>query len=351
MELASDAFISYFENQVAIDAKVINLKEFLNRFSIDKTPTKSILKYELNNEQLVKQGKECVLTNLRLNPHFLNASLTIDYFEPMYSLFKRKNLVITNDDVPRIVFLLHLSKSIFNDFIDFAYLIEQINSIKIVSEQDDYIKELNEIYKKTITNEHLKKEIKKVVQDIIGGDETNYKFEETKLVFFTSSYKGLYGFAGINTVYINQEMLTNMYETSCYDYSAKEKKLLLEISFIRVVLHELSHVAIRFSKNDLNMSSPVEKKREISSQSELIDIEAGALVELNIFKGRIDWHKTAQQKTLSNLKPLYEFIESLKNGQDKPKFNIDIEEVILRTDKIETMAIDFDLHFYHIQME
>lgn len=335
----SEAFVTYFESQIVSKKTRLNLKDFLQNFFQHKTPVKSNLLYGLNQKQLVRQAKECILYNIYLNPYFLNIEFDLKYLQSVYDLFKQTNDTVNSDQIARIIFLLHFSKSILDDFEQFLEIIVGINSIVLVS-NFEFSEKFNTIYEKVLSNSNLKQKIQKVVKMFLGF-ESNYSFESTKLNYFSSSYFGLHGFAGLDSLYVNVDTISMLYGHLCKDYSNDEKLAILKMNFVRVILHEVTHVALRFAKNDFNMSSPAERKTNTSASYAIS--EAGVMTEIEVFKGRINWKKTGEKKL--DLQFCYDFLEKLESNS-KPEFNVNLEDVVLRTDQIRTMAIDMNWETY-----
>ena len=348
-------FITFFESQTVTGTGTteINLKEFLKDFFQHSTPVKDPVKFNISyglcDKQLVKQAKECILKNIYLNLYFLNILFDIKYLKPTYELFKQTTDSVDNNQIARIIFLLHFSKSTLDEFNNFLAILSGLNSIVIVSDFK-FRHQFREIYEKILKNSYLKQCIQQVIESIIGAC-SNYKFEETKCVYFTSSYilpgiTGLHGFAGVDSIYINQDMISNIYNRLSKLYTLEEKLTILKINFVRLVIHETTHVALQYTKNDLNMSSPF-KKNIINSNSCNID-EAGVMAENKVFKGRIDWLKTGEKKL--DLKFCTDFLKELENNR-KPEFNVNLDEIVLRKAQVKTMAIDMDLSIFDFFFE
>lgn len=347
--MAAIAFISHFESK-ASNAGKINLKLFLKQFYAQITPPKLTLNYSLPIEIFIKSSRECILSNFCINPYFKEILVDIKDYTQIYYLFK--TLSIGENEIAQTIFLLHFSKSKIGNVLDFITIMKDVGSIQIVKNVNEYpfYNSLCDIYDKILKNKHLKQKVQEVIKSIIGA-ESNYNFDETKFVFFTSFLNGLHGFAGINTVYINIEMFSQICQFPKYSYN--DQLIILKMNFVRIITHEISHVAIRFKKNDFNMSSPVEKKKKTitdlsTDYDPLIAYEAGALVEEKIFNGRIDWVLSVQ----NNVKVDYcmKFLNQLFNDEC-PEFNITESRTVLRKDTIQTMAIDIDLHYYSFVFE
>ena len=125
----------------------------------------------------------------------------------------------------------------------------------------------------------------------------------------------------------------------------ENKLLILKMFFTRVILHELTHVVLRQTLNDFNISSPqiYETKHQATSTTSCQIsnmIEAGLILEQEIFSGKIDWFRSAFSPNL-NLGYCSRFLDNVLNGLET-SFSIESSGVVLSESVSLIMAVDYE---------
>lgn len=83
--------------------------------------------------------------------------------------------------------------------------------------------------------------------------ETDYKFEETKIIFFECAIPTLTGFSGKNDIYISKSKIENIIDRMEDSLGFEFKNLYINLEFIKLVQHEITHVVLRYILNDINV--------------------------------------------------------------------------------------------------
>ena len=341
--MAAEEFLTHFE-KLNTNKEKINIQDFKNYFST-KTPIKMKMIYSQDIKDSIKQARNCIIGNLFINPYFLKANeLDQKSIKEICSLLKNTESSANDNQIAHLLFLLHLSKSNLKNVGRFQNFFNNFNSIDLKNcENESWYNECNGLFNSLITNKIIKQIINKVIKEISSKDAS---FDcSVNITFFTSSTYPytVNGFAGINQVYISKteiEKLLILINLSC-EYSSDDKNLILKLYLTRLFLHELTHVILRKTLNDFNLSSPniFESTHQEADASCLI--EAGILAEKELFGGKIDWKKTV---AFSNVNVVYcsTFLQNLLNNQ-KTVFSIELSRAIISDLPQLIMAVDCDL--------
>ena len=83
-----------------------------------------------------------------------------------------------------------------------------------------------------------------------------YSTYTSQLAYFSTQISQLYGFAGINEIYLNIQLLNLFYLNLSKKYQHDDKITILNLIFAKIVVHEITQVALRYTSNDFNISTP-----------------------------------------------------------------------------------------------
>ena len=113
----------------------------------------------------------------------------------------------------------------------------------------------------------------------------------------------------------------------------------------RLILHEQTHVILRKTLNDFNLSSPkifepTRNEAALVSCAKPNMIEAGNMSEKELFGGKIDCTGTATSTNFNN-EYCSDFLSKLMKNQ-RTEFNIKSSGVVLNKSKQLIMAVDCD---------
>jgi hypothetical protein len=301
--MISQKFIELYDKS----EKTFDFDYFFKNFYENQSPVKPIkqkVKCNIPNENILKILCDSILGNLFLNPGFKSTikEVNLDDLKPLYELVKAVN----NDKndasfLPKLILYLHMSKCNFG-FLQGIIFFIQIDSVHICNEEERakywFAAELDNTFSKIVNNNQIKFIAIDVVKIITNSKYIDYDFSKLQLKYFKSVIINLNGYAGINTVYIS------IYYLSCfYEYltrlNVSEKLTILKLNFFRIVLHEMTHVILRNSLNDMNDSTPgVIKRSKIqltaANNNEIFE-EAGIISENKMFGGRINWIDSVKQ--------------------------------------------------------
>lgn len=342
--MATSAFINYYEKHQ--NQREINLKSFLINELVEKTPVKLKVIYN-SDSNFFPRIKESILNNLFLNERFTNSSMDVESLSGLYKLFKKTTEQIGDTEVAQLISCLHFSKAVvnFERFVDYFNLLD---SLKIVDFTGyEYFNDLNDFFSLIIKNEHLIDQIENGIFNLTGS-KSSYKFESTKLKFFKHGGHILNGFSGINTFYINTALFTSFTKDYLITVRYRDRddlKVLLKMQLLQIYVHEIIHVAIRFMKNDMNISSPKDLQKEVQA-TKSID-EAGVYIEQKaIFGNTICWYESA----LADLKLDYckKYLNELLSGS-KSKFDIESAQVVIDNEPVTIMGFSYNSKFYKLK--
>ena len=345
--MAANSFIDYVRN-IKKDNDSINVENFFKSYCLNSTPIKMKMKYHDNVQDSIKEARNCIISNLNLNIYFQKKAYKLSRIEEICRVLSESQENANDDQQAQIIFLLHLSKAKFdfNEIKYFEYFFGLIRSIQMKTKEFQYKDEYDVLFNSLKNNKIIKKIVCDIVYDI-SRKKVNYDFNLCNIEYFESKIAGLNGFAGFNKIYISKSEQFNLYEFSGFSstkYTEAEKFVILKCNFTRTLLHEMTHVILRKTLNDFNMSSP--KTYEATSQlsttiTNETAIEAGILAEKRLFNERIDWKMSAKSEHL-NLAYCSSFIEKLFVEQDDT-FDFRLAGVVLNDSAILIMGVDINI--------
>ncbi|XP_012564001.1 uncharacterized protein LOC105848437 [Hydra vulgaris] len=295
METVAERFIFEYEKEPI----EMNFVELLNSFyqNQDTAIVKLPIKTTENKTELVAELTKRIFENFYNNPYFKEElSLVLlkkSYLEPLYTLTKQclnkqlfdpNNEQMLNNVVARQIFVLHFSKCNFKSK-HFLMFLKSFNSISIICNIENIFGfDVKQFCQSLLTNENLKKILHNTIR-LVTNKECRYDCAKTELVFFTTTdLNGVNGYAGNNTIYLSHTSLLQFY------YVTKQNVTVFKLNLLRLVQHEICHVALRHQFCNLNLSTP-EFKETINSNfatGKNYCLEAGLIGECLLFAGRID---------------------------------------------------------------
>lgn len=344
--MAAEAFISYFEKNNKNDESIL-IQDFFKSYVSTGTPVKMRMNYNGNENDLMKQARNCLIGNLIINPFVIKEDgYSQKSIESLYSLLRATVDHANEDEIAQLLFLLYCSNSNINCK-HFEYFFENMSSIHLTTNEEKFLYKVDpkNLFNSLKNNKIIQNIVNKVVKDL-SGKNANFDYNSCKLTFFNSNLKDLNGFAGINRIYVSISALKDIYLKSIY--SNEDTFLILKMSLIRLILHEMTHVVIRHTINDFNLSSP--KIHENSHQKTEADackatklIEAGECSEKELFNGKINWRTSAATKNL-NLEYCSNFLNKLMSNQ-MVDFSIASSGALLYASPTIIMAVDYDFDY------
>lgn len=310
----------------------------------DKYPTA----YQLDDVNIFSNSKESIIRNLCLHPILIQKpNFNVSFLQNLYDFMQ--DMSYSESKLAQCLYLLHASKSDFSSLDltsalnEFNNIFLNFNSIETNVEHKEYnfLKDLEYIFEKILKSSNITKIIDNLINEIISK-ETKFDYNKVRILFFKSRIVDLDGFSGKNTVYVNTKPLLYFNQLNI-DQEIKE--ITLKLNFISLVIHELSHVVLRFKLNDLNISSPFLSEINDDSIKKNVD-ECGYEIEKRFFKHVINWPASACYLNLAYCK---QYLEKLLRNEF---VEIDIEKGRLLTVPFESlpkMAFSYHLrrHFFH----
>lgn len=336
--MAAEEFIKFFET--SINETIISFKNFFKLdFFTGSTPRKGEIKYSGDINNLIKQVRNVIFTNLRLNKSFLRKpKYEREDIQPLYQLIKDTSDIINENQKAQLLLLLHLSKCGNAKKDTFRTFFNQIDSIKMADGLNSFYQEAKCLFTNLLKNKRIQMVISDVVREISGSASKN-DFNIIKFRYFRSKIVGLQGFAGVNEIFVSVNELDYKIDELEY-YSDEEKLKLFKLSFTALFIHEVTHVVLRSSMNDFNVSSLKAwdtSNENVEEEKRPSFVEAEIFAEKKLFKAVIDWEKSAE----SNFNLVYcsDFLEKLFKNEP---VDFDLDEANITISKAPVlMAFDY----------
>lgn len=294
----------------------------LKQMTPDRNLNKSCLRFELSNKDFFRLSKDVILRNLCINPsmekfpNFYNNSL-----KDLYNFMKQE--IFNEDSFIQSIFLIHNSKILLKDQIFMTKIFENFSTIKnsILINEYEIFKELESLFRCLIKSSTIFEKITKQIDELVVKNEI-FDFKNLKLIFIDSNFKTLYGFAGIQKIYVNTKPIIKILTSKAYkNYTEEQKLIVIKLDFIATIVHETAHIVLRQRLNDLNKSSPFLVLQRNSDDKILKNSsECGLDSEKRIFGEAIDWPKSLRSNIL-NFEYCKEYLQSIYELQNK-EFNI-----------------------------
>lgn len=347
--MAVESFKRVFE-EANHNSKIFSfgiLRNNLNLISPKKE--KCSTTYQMDNVNIFINSKESIIRNLCLHPILIQKpNFNVSFLKDLYDLMQ--DMSYSESKLAQCLYLLHASKSDFSSLdltsalIEFNNIFLNFNSIETYVDYQEFsfLKDLEYIFEKILNCLNITKIIDNLVDEILSKQKT-FDYNKVRLVFFKSRIIDLDGYSGKDTVYVNTEPLVYFYQLNI-DQEIKE--ITLKLNFISLVIHELSHIVLRFKLNDLNLSSPfLTDINDDDIKRKNVD-ECGYEVEKRFFKHIINWPASACYLDLDYCR---QYLEKLL----KDEFvEIDIEKgrlLTIHNERLPKMALSYNLrrHFFH----
>ena len=307
-----------------------------------QSPIKYQVQYHSSTEQQLVTLSNAILKNLQSNTFFeknadaqLNYSEFIQLYSSFYGLIKGvfSNQKFDENYIAKLILLLHMSKVSFHQDTFNSFFI-RLDSVKLadvdILSRHEYTCELKDLYSKIISNDKIRRISIDVVRNINGFAKKQISdFQNIKLAFIIDQLDGLFGFAGIDSIYVS----LNTYSKLNTTLDKNSKMIILKMDFIRLIQHELTHVLLRESADDVNISTP----DLLINRGNLVQ-ESGIMAESKHFSGRIDWVESSFSKVL-NLEYCQHYIKCIE-ANEEIDFDIEKAQIIQNTSDICCMALD-----------
>jgi hypothetical protein len=339
----SQGFINFYE-KCLVSKRFRFIDYFQEQFDY-QSPIKYEVQFHSSPEKQLISLCNAILKNLQSNSFFINNAVAdleyskfIQIYGQLYFLIKGVVLNQKYDEnwMAKLIMLLHLSKVSFPREV-FDTFFTRLNSVKLadskILSQHDYTDELEELYLKIIHNDKIRNISVNVIKTInsFNKQHVDYDVNKIKLVFFIDQLDGLFGFAGIDSIYVS----LNTFSKLNMNLDKESKMIILKLDFIRLIQHELTHVLLRESADDVNISTPDILNN--NNRDELIK-ESGIIAEVTHFGGRIDWVESSFSNQL-NFVYCNDYIKRIE-ANEQVNFDIEKANIILNSSEICCMALD-----------
>lgn len=335
--MSAKEFIKFFET--SSNESEISFKDFFKLDFFSASPKKSEIKCSGEINSVIKQVRDEIFTNLRLNEFIQKKpKFVIQVLRPFYQLLKDTTSIINENQKAQLMLLLRLSKSNAKKK-TFRMFFKEASSIELVNGMDKFNQEANSLFSSLLANKRIQMIITDVVNEISGSNSKS-DFKSIKFRYFRSDVVGLEGFAGVNEIFVSVNELDNTID-ELKNYSDLEKMALFKLKFTALVIHEVTHVILRSAMDDFNASSPKawnKSNKNVQENKRPSFVEAGIFSENKLFKGVIDWEESAENGF--NLFYCSDFLEKiLKN--EPADFDLNEAKVFLITKVTLLMAVDY----------
>ena len=338
----AQGFINFYERSLV--SQSFRFSDYFKEQFDFQSPIKYEVQFHSSIEKQLISLSNAIFKNLQLNKFFeknadaeLKYSEFIQLYSSLYSLIKG---VVSNQEfdenyIIKLILLLHMSKVSFHQE-TFNMFFIRLDSVEFadadILSRHEYTGELKDLYLKIIRNNKIRQISIDVIRNINGFAKTHiYDVHNIKLVFIIDQLDGLFGFAGINSIYVS----LNTYSKLNAKLDKDSKMIILKMDFIRLIQHELTHLLLRESANNVNISTPDLLKN--SNRDHLIQ-ESGIMAESKHFSRRIDWVLSSFSKTL-NFEYCQDYIKRIE-ANEEVDFDINRANIIENTSDICCMALD-----------
>lgn len=92
---------------------------------------------------------------------------------------------------------------------------------------------------------------------------------------------------------MNVQLLNLFYLNLSKKYQHDDKITILNLIFAKMVVHEITHVALRYTSLDFNISSSTFNDQSDKEKTLKLD-ESGCIAENLLFKAKINWIESAE---------------------------------------------------------
>ncbi|CAF0852498.1 unnamed protein product [Brachionus calyciflorus] len=320
------------------DSNIFSFENLRNNLNI-VTPQKKEkipLTYSLDYISIYRKSKESIIRNLCLNPILIQKpDFHVSILRPLFDFFVDENF--SESRLAQSMYLLHGSKcdlssvdltSAIIEIRNYLLFFESIDT-KVNTDEYKIFNDFLGIFTKLINSSLMPNIINRIIDKIVDKPSKKFDFNNIKLVFFKSDINELDGFSGPNIIYANTKPLLNFYKLKIDE---KIKSITLKLNFLALVLHEISHVVLRFKLDNLNLSSPFLDDSNNGKDIKLNVMECGYEVEKEFFTHVIDWFAS-----VNNLDVDYceRYLESILNDN---YIQIDIEKAHLEINQQENLS-------------
>ncbi len=335
--MIANKFIDFF-NENSSSTKFY-FKNFKKAILDQLTPKKLQISYDKDEKSQAYELRNCIVSNLGLNPCFYenDGHDTASLKSLITILVDTKNGDLNENQIAQLTLLVHLSKSICKKVEQWDDFFVDIHFLRIDNESEFKFKsQLIELFQQLKLSNIIYSRILTAVKIVTGNNEANFEINELKLNFFTSSFPGLNGFSGINSIYISQNRIIDFINSLSTIYNDQHTILeIVKLNFARMFVNEATHVFIRRVVKDFNASSPKIEKE--NSDLNLI-LESGILGEKQVFTERKSWIKSIHSLEF-NLKYCVNFLKNILDGKNV-NFDLEMSGCKINTNQITLMGID-----------
>ncbi|RNA08651.1 hypothetical protein BpHYR1_042209 [Brachionus plicatilis] len=233
----AEKFVEYYRSQK--DQVLFNFKIFFEQTLAKQTPPKEkiILNVSDDFNKITGQTKEAILTNLYLNKSFrAHDQYRTNTVVNLANIFQNGTAKAKIQDYEaQLIYLLHSSK-MNGTLLSFNLMFSNFNTIQVV---DFQMYDLNYLFIQIKQNLVVLEALGTVVKDFTGKNVKKLDFDEIKIEFFKSQFRGLNGFAGIKKIYVSSNRIEELARlTSDKLFDKKDQLILLLLLIVYLIFQE-----------------------------------------------------------------------------------------------------------------
>lgn len=317
--MAARTFLAMFK-ETEQKRQFFSFKDLISaiNFLTPEKKSKLPLTYSLSLSEIFENSKESIIRNLCLNPKLEEIpAFETSLLKDLVEFFNSKEY--SENDLAQCLFLIHVSKTDCHKLDEnkaFSYFSNCFANFRSIDTQFDITQnelfiQLKSIFSTLMGTKAFTDAINKSIDKIIAPKKTSeqFNFQNLKLIFFSSKFRTVFGYSGKDRLYIN---VVPIFESLEKHISENQKLTVIKLNFIRLIVHEASHVLLRFKLNDLNLSSPF-LDSQIKEGKVLKNVrECGFETEKYFFRGCVDWEASIGRNI--NLKYCKEYLDKILNG-------------------------------------
>lgn len=334
--MAAEFFIQYFK--IHLNDNSFYFKPFFTQYLDHINNLRIKIKIECDLKKIVAQLRDSIIWNLYHNRNFIR----YDGFK-ISDIQKLHNLLLSTRDnfdehhLAQLYLINNLTNSKLDAEDDLSIFLNILESVFILdTEQTNLFQnEIIELFQNLKQNQVVKQSIFLSIKKILNIHDFNFDMSKLKLKVFYCDMSDLYGFVGLDTIYLNK----NRHQTILKDFQLyqmdKERILkIFKLNFTRLFLNLSSHIVARNLKDNFNLSN----LNDPSLKANLLEL--GIQAEKNIFTQQITWLDSALNSNL-DIDYCYEFLLKILDGKEL-QFDFYRTHCYLSSEGVKYMGIDFE---------
>lgn len=334
--MAAEFFIQYFKT--CLSDNLFYFKPFFKQF-LDPLNTLSIrIKIDNDLKKTVSQLRDSIIWNLYHNRHFLkHDGFDLSDIQKLYNLLLSTRENFDEHHLAQLYLVNNLTNSKIDSEDDFSIFLSNLESVFVLDTEPTILfkKEIIELFEMLKQNQVVKHKIFLSIKKFLNIHEFDFEMSKLKLKFFNCDLIDLYGFSGLNTIYLNNKRHQSYLNDFRLSQMNQERILkIFKLNFTRLFLNLSAYIIARHLKNNFNLSN----FNDTSVKANLLEL--GIQAEKNLFTQQITWLDSALNQNL-DIEYCYEFLTKTLNGEEL-LFDFYRTHCYLSPEGVKYMGIDFE---------